>query len=258
MIKKLGIILLLSLPLLLSAQQSEGVIHYQELLKIEIDLPEDMENREQIMKMLPKSKTKYKLLKFNESMALFASEEETEVADAPEEGGGGVQIQIEVDGPGGQEETFLNIETGEYVSQTEFMGRLFLIKDQREKVNWKLSGETKEIAGYKCQKATAERDSTTMEAWFAPDIPVSSGPRGIGQLPGMILELGIEDGMLTYTATKVEFMKIPAADLKAPKKGKVVSQKEYEEIVEAKMAEMREQMGGRNGGRDGEVIIEMR
>jgi GLPGLI family protein len=53
--------------------------------------------------------------------------------------------------------------------------------------NWNLANEYKEIAGYKCQKATSEFKGRKWEAWFTVDIPLSSGPWKLRGLPGLIL-----------------------------------------------------------------------
>jgi hypothetical protein len=36
-------------------------------------------------------------------------------------------------------------------------------------------------------------------AWFTTDIPVSAGPETFGGLPGMILEINIDDDAIVYT-----------------------------------------------------------
>jgi GLPGLI family protein len=75
--------------------------------------------------------------------------------------------------------------------------------------DWKLTQETKEVAGYQVQKATAKAyyydyGSSLPEAsqpdqviaWFAPELPYTGGPDGYYGLPGTILELsytGIHD-----------------------------------------------------------------
>lgn len=62
---------------------------------------------------------------------------------------------------------------------------------------WKITDETKNILGYRVQKATAkvfyeyheDGDSPDVIAWFTTDIPYSVGPAGYYGLPGLILEL---------------------------------------------------------------------
>lgn len=85
-------------------------------------------------------------------------------------------------------------------------------------------------------------------AWYTPEIPVNQGPEGYWGLPGLILE--VNDGKTIILCSKVVMNTKEKAEIKAPKVGKEVTQKEYDEIVTAKMKEMQE-MGGARGMRFG-------
>ena len=91
-------------------------------------------------------------------------------------------------------------------------------------------------------------DERKVEVWFTPEIPVSSGPGEYGQLPGMILEIDLNEGDRTITATAVEAGDVAKDVLKEPKKGKEVTSEEYREIVREKMKEMRAERGAQGGG----------
>ena len=86
---------------------------------------------------------------------------------------------------------------------------------------WKIHNEIKEVAGYLCMKA--ETYNPVMDqvvfAWFSDAIPVSGGPEGYYGLPGMILELNIDDGTVVVTATDVE-ISTTTVELPIPKKMK--------------------------------------
>ena len=88
----------------------------------------------------------------------------------------------------------------------------------------------------------------TITAWYTPEIPVSQGPEGYWGLPGLILE--VNDGKTTILCSKIVLNPKEKAEIKAPDNGKIVSQKEYDEIVIKKMDEMREMNQGQRG-RDG-------
>jgi len=141
-----------------------------------------------------------------------------------------------------------------------------------------LGGETKKIGNYICYKATyvkednafsfssfgrrgrnndnkdnkkkEEPKTVIVTAWYTPQIPVSQGPGEFWGLPGLILE--VNSGKTTVLCTEITMNPKEKVALKMPKKGKKVSRKEYNKIVEKKMGEMREQFrgrGGRGGGR---------
>jgi len=83
-------------------------------------------------------------------------------------------------------------------------------------------------------------------AWYTPEIPVNQGPENYWGLPGLILE--INDGRTTILCSKIVLNAKEKAEIKPSKKGKVVSQKEYDETVIKKMEEFREMNRGRAGG----------
>jgi GLPGLI family protein len=87
----------------------------------------------------------------------------------------------------------------------------------------------------------------TITAWYAPEIPINQGPDKYWGLPGLILE--VNDGTTIILCSKIALNVKEKAKIEAPKKGKVVSQKEYDETVTKKMQEMREMYGGPGGGR---------
>lgn len=89
----------------------------------------------------------------------------------------------------------------------------------------------------------------TITAWYTPEIPVNQGPEGYWGLPGLILE--VNDGKTIILCSKVVLNPKEKTEIKAPSKGKTVSQKEYDDIVVKKMEEFREMnqgAGGRGGG----------
>lgn len=82
-------------------------------------------------------------------------------------------------------------------------------------------------------------------AWYTMDVPVPQGPENYWGLPGLILE--VSDGKTTILCSKIVINPKDKKEIKAPKNGKVVTQKEYDKIVADKMAEMREMNQGQGG-----------
>ena len=56
-------------------------------------------------------------------------------------------------------------------------------------MNWEIEQETKEVLGYKVQKASGSFAGREYEAWFSPELPFSDGPYKFAGLPGLILEI---------------------------------------------------------------------
>lgn len=82
----------------------------------------------------------------------------------------------------------------------------------------------------------------TITAWYTPEIPINQGPEGYWGLPGLILE--VNDGKTIILCSKVVLNSKDKADIKAPTKGKVVSQKEYDDTIIKKMEEFRQMNSG--------------
>lgn len=79
---------------------------------------------------------------------------------------------------------------------------VFQGKDNLKKWNWKITTETKVIAGYKCNKAIGEYLGNPITAWFTAELPKNAGPDRFNSLPGTILSVVMPK--YEYTATSVK------------------------------------------------------
>lgn len=252
--KSLFITFLLCLPLL-SIAQTEGTVTYTETiqLNIQFDMPEGMS--EEMMARIPKSQSSTKVLYFNESESVFK--------DAPqdgEEGGmswngssGGAEVHMVMRQP--ESSFYLNFDEAKRIEQREFMGKVFRINGELPSYEWKITGEQKSFQDYTLMQAMFEDSSRKIVAWFCPQIPVSSGPDAFTQLPGLVLEVDINDGERKLVATDVALGELENS-IEKPKKGKEISQEEFEAVVAEKMKEMEAEYGGSGG--DGEMRIIIR
>ena len=231
-----------------------------------------------IEERMKKMSEKTFVLNFDKNASIYKEEEKL---DAPGTQGGGMKMFGSMMGGGGT--FYKNVKEKAYLVDKEFMGKEFLVKDSLQKIKWKMEGETREIGGYMCMKATAVRPASKTDfrnfrpkekkegektddkktnfmtdvelpkdinitAWYTPEIPVNQGPESYWGLPGLILE--VNDGKTTIICSKVVMNIKEKAEIKAPTKGKEISQKEYDETVVNKMNEFREmnQNQGRGNG----------
>jgi GLPGLI family protein len=115
----------------------------------------------------------------------------------------------------------------------EFLGKNYLIEDEIPSIEWKIQNDLKEVAGHICMKAFAEDTLKNQKivAWFAQDIPISAGPDRFSGLPGMILEIDINDGAMIMSADKIELKKL-TTELDLPKKikSKKIKYAEYKDL----------------------------
>ncbi len=145
-------------------------------------------------------------------------------------------------------ETYVSYEDETMTETRELLGRKFLITGPLRSWSWKLTGDEAEFLGYRVQKAVAERDSTSVEAWFTPEIPVPAGPGPYVGLPGMILVVSVNGGHTQFAATKVSLAPLEKDAIRAPTDGDRVSRDEYERIVAEKLDELRATRRRRGGG----------
>lgn len=245
--QKLFFLIGLILPGLSFAQNTEGEIHFTEIVKFQFSLPE---GHEDMAASLPSEQKSQKVLFFNSRESLYqnAENKDEDGQDVVEGGDGEVQIKMVIVRPQ-ENKLYKNLETAQKVQKEDFFGKLFLISGDLDKYPWKLTGEQKKILDFNCQQAVFSDDEKKVEAWFTPEIPVTTGPGEYGQLPGMILEVTIDDGNRKLVADKVIFKSLDKEVIVAPKKGKKVTAEEFETIREARMKEMEEEMGGGGGMR---------
>lgn len=261
-----------------SAQDFQGIATYKTQRKIDIKMDStqmDTEMHTKMMEMMKKQFQKTYHLTFDKSTSIYKEEESL---DKPQVGGGGFQIQIV---GGGADALFKNTQTKRYVNQRETMGKIFLIKDELENIDWKLESDSKYIGDYLCFKASytkmvdvskswtnsgsstkeaseeeedkePEQEERTVTAWYTPQIPVSNGPSSYQGLPGLILE--VNDGKLTIMCSKIVLNPEDKVTIEEPTKGKEVNQETYNEIMEKKTKEMLERYAPRKGGNKGEGI----
>jgi GLPGLI family protein len=254
---KLTVLIVTLITTSVIAQDFQGVATYKTHRKLELKLDSTQmggEMYERMMAQLKKQFEKTYKLTFSKNESIYKEEEQLE---APQPQG----MQIVVAQVGGSDLLYKNTQDGRYVNQNDSFGKMFLIQDKIEKLDWQLGSETKNIGDYTCYKATLKRerevresgvsingdkefdDTPRMEeyevvAWYTPQIPVNNGPEEFHGLPGLILE--INDGSQSIMCSKIVLNPSDKVKIVEPTKGKKISQQEYDKIMEKKMKEMRE------------------
>lgn len=199
------------------------------------------------------------VLTFDKTSSVYKEEKKLK---APVARQGGNRVMVFGNG-GGNDIVYKNVKENRFVNKTEIMGKLFLIKDELPSYDWKMTGETKNIGIYTCYKATytreEERTNMSVEngevtektkkvdvvttAWYAPSIPVSNGPGNYNGLPGLILE--VREGDQTIICSEIGLNPKDKIVIEEPRKGKKVSQSQYEKIMAKKSKEMLEKFKSR-------------
>jgi len=127
-----------------------------------------------------------------------------------------------------------DFSTSQETDLITFLGKNYLINDSLQCPNWTVLNDLKEVAGHICMSASWEDTLKEQEiiAWFAMDIPSSAGPERFCGLPGLILEIDINNGAMIASADKITFSPITAEQLALPTKpkGKSIKETEYQTL----------------------------
>lgn len=127
---------------------------------------------------------------------------------------------------------FTDRSSGTLIAKKVVMGDNFLLTDSVRKINWKITTETREVAGYICRRANAIiMDSIYVVAFYSENIHVSGGPEGFGGLPGMILEIALPHENISWKATKVTDVPVAPSALVPPRGGRAINQKQLLEML---------------------------
>lgn len=240
------------LPMAMLAQPMEGKIEYDDVVELQIELPDDMKH---LLAELPTENKTHMALLFNTDASIYTLSDKGAEPEPERETRDGVDVDVQrvVIGGSASRSTYTDLKSGDAVRAEDMMGKKFLVRLDAKELPWKVLDEQRDILGYTCMKAQAEEDGQTITAWFTPQIPLAIGPDGYGGLAGAILALHIprEDGDIRIAATEVD-LKPLKKDIERPTKGQKVSEEEYDQIIEKRMQAMREMHGGDG---EGNVII---
>ncbi|RCR68014.1 GLPGLI family protein [Larkinella punicea] len=227
--KKLLILLLVMIGAPSMAQKMEGVVTYdrtQDYVKIMSRMTFLSLDQKERMKATNKnysSRPTQMVLYFNEDQSLYTNESEYWRSENGQWSYRNSDYIIRRDF---KQETKSDV--------IEMLGRTYLIDDSLKTPQWKILNQLKDIAGHICMKAETEDPIKQQKvvAWFAQDIPVSAGPEQYFGLPGLILELDLNDGDAVVTASKIE-MRDVSKELTATKKikGKKIKTADYDKLI---------------------------
>ena len=153
---------------------------------------------------------------------------------------------------GGNNQVYTNLDSSKSVSYKNIYDETFLVADTLRAIHWKITDETRTIAGFQCRRANAiVMDSIYVVAFYTDMIPTSGGPESFTGLPGMILGLALPHKHMTWFASKVSVSPaVDAAALIAPKgkrKTETLTRKQLYEKLQGRLSDW---------GKNGQMIIQ--
>ncbi|MDQ6889504.1 MAG: GLPGLI family protein [Bacteroidota bacterium] len=99
---------------------------------------------------------------------------------------------------------YSDYNSGKLNMQKNIWGSNVNVEDSIRKLNWKITNESRIIAGFNCRKAVSVMfDSVYVFAFYTDEILIPGGPCSINGLPGMILGVTIPRLYTSWIATKI-------------------------------------------------------
>jgi len=229
-------------PWVVRAQVKEGKIIYERKINVHRRITdENMKN------MIPEFNVSKAELSFSSDESIYGNVKEQQ--DIRELAGQDNNTHIVMNFGGGDIQTYRNYATERSVQQQDLGPKKYLIDDSLQKQVWKLDAGTKTVKGYACKKAiTHNKQGNEVIAWYTEDIQSPSGPEVYGGLPGLILELNVNDAEIVFTALEVITKDFDKTIVKAPSNGKKISRAEFQKMM------MQNQPGGNWSGAGGRTI----
>lgn len=220
---------LCALSAMAQSPSEEGIIHYTRTthwLQIRNKLPflSQEEKDRATLSWGSEPYSEYYLLKFSRDKSLYMDDKQAQ--EAVKEMGWSNR-----DVPFGYYKDFSTMRKTEI---EQALGKIYIVEDSISPVQWRIENQVKDIAGYICMKASTidPVSKFPITAWFAQDLPYSYGPERYFGLPGVILELDINQGDVLVTATKVDLKPVAAEVLTPKAKGKKLNQSEFAKLIE--------------------------
>ena len=211
-----------------AAQQfiSKGVIEFEVITNVKKTMGTSG-FWEQLKDQMPTFKTAYYNLSFSDNKSLYKFDHYDEKkAKVPE-----FLRRGEDDN-----EWYNDYSTGQTYIQKNMWGTLLNSKDSLTQIDWKITNESRLIAGFNCRKAIGKiLDSVYVFAFYTDEITVSGGPCTINGLPGMILGVTIPRLYASMIATKLTVTE--AKEIKPVSVKKYYTAKQLKAILDERIKE---------------------
>lgn len=165
---------------------------------------------EEFRSRMPVYRTSYSDLIFDEHQSLYKAGRE-------------VEDKYKNFWSAGSEEDLIynNFDSGQTTATRQVFEKKFLMQDSMQPIEWRITGDSRTIAGFDCKKAVGKLyDSLYVVAFYTDQIVVPGGPSIYQGLPGMILGLAFPRFYTTFFATKVTLDNPKPNELVQPTKGK--------------------------------------
>ena len=222
------LIALAHIALQASAQQfiSKGSIEFEVITNVKKTMGNNTFD-EQLKELMPTFKTAYYNYTFADNKSIFKF-------DRYDEKKGKLPEFLKRDED--INEWYSDFSTGLTYMQKNIWGSPINFKDSITNIQWKLSNESRMIAGFNCRKAVGKiMDSVYVFAFYTDEITISGGPCSINGLPGMIMGVTIPRLYMSILATKLTVTDVKESTIKPIAVKKYYTNKEIKTMLDKRI-----------------------
>jgi len=206
--KKILLILLINCCIVIQINAQQFIDKATIEFEVKTNLKKTMGNSnwaEMLSENLPQFKTGYFQFSFNNNKSIYKFDHWDENTKIPEYLRGSDEQNI----------YYFDHTANKIFQQKSIFGSNFMIEDSMPFINWRLTNESRIIAGFNCRKAVGIiSDSVYIFAFYTDEILIPGGPCSINGLPGMILGLTIPRMYISFIATKVMLIGVKEDEIK--------------------------------------------
>jgi GLPGLI family protein len=171
----------------------KAVIEYEVRTNVKKTMGNDSWD-EMLKDQIPQFKTAYFQLIFNDNKSIYKF---SRWADGP-------KVPEFLRRSDEENQWYFDFTTNKFNMKKDVFGNTFFVNDSIPTIEWKLTNESRVIAGFNCRKAVGKiMDSVYAFAFYTDEITIPAGPCSLSGLPGAILGLTIPRMYASYIATKV-------------------------------------------------------
>lgn len=206
---------------------SAGRIEYEKKINLRKQIEDDswLAN---LKDQIPEFRTDYLYLYFKDDKTLFEKKEDNEQV-----------IPLFDTDKSIDDIVFTDLSNQTFVKKENVFENVFLISDSIRKIDWRITNDTRTIAGFECRKAIGViLDTVYVIAFYTDEITVSGGPFSFCNLTGMILGIAIPRINMTCFATKLDLLN--PTDKLTPPTGKKLKPINYVELNESLKKSMKD------------------
>ncbi|MCO6498522.1 MAG: GLPGLI family protein [Chitinophagaceae bacterium] len=251
--KKIFLLVGLSFWVAVSSAQSpilkEVKIEYEKKVNTWASIPAEMLDR--FKQNMPQYSSSFYSYETDGKKSLYKAIPQENNAGMGGRGGGFFRM-----GQGSEDdEVFTDFVKGEQISLKSVFEKNYLLTDPIGHINWKLTNDYREIAGFNCRRATAIiMDSVFVVAFYTNEILAQGGPEGFTGLPGTILGLVINRLHTTWYATKVSVVDVKPDRIVAPIDSKAEKSSKLQ-LIESLKDRFQNNRSGRGFGNNDDSMI---